>query len=472
MSKKISVGNRQVPLLELVSVACSDTKIELDPATFEKIEAQKPSGNATSAATDAFDVLAGLSTEVMRASVFVATVSAMQGRAGVPASLVTFLSAMLNSNGTVEKPGADVPNLSSEQVEYLRGALNPPLAMAALTAHATQALLSTADAVAALSCEAFEASMAPFDQENFNVCRQHRGLQNSAEVIRLMLANSKRVKVTTGKEKDVDPEAISTTPQYHGPLIDVLPVALKTIKVELNSAPANNRPSAQFCANPCASALATLVSCLEVIGKGSAGRTAAVESKGSPETKGAGDTSALAAGGFVVTAMDGAAVGSAATAAYALCTTVHKVLAKEAVAALAVIQAADAKAQVGAAAKAATKAPVKEFVKKEDASLKGMSAEKLAKIEAKRKAKEEKEAKKKAAKAAKSGGVAGGLVLGSGTKELREKLGPKSDVSAASLPPSLPLFLLSSFTILIYSLDPIHPTYTFLLFCRSLPSRR
>ena len=39
MSKKISIGNRQIPLEELVSVACADATVELDPTTFEKVSA-------------------------------------------------------------------------------------------------------------------------------------------------------------------------------------------------------------------------------------------------------------------------------------------------------------------------------------------------------------------------------------------------------------------------------------------------
>ena len=90
----------------------------------------------------------------------------MQGRAGVPASLITFLAEMLNNKGTLESPNADAPNLSSQQLDYLRGALNPSLAMAALSAHATKSLHAIAESVAALSCEAFGAQMAPFDADN------------------------------------------------------------------------------------------------------------------------------------------------------------------------------------------------------------------------------------------------------------------------------------------------------------------
>lgn len=85
-------------------------------------------------------------------------------------------------------------------------------------------LVNSADGVAALSCEAAQVNVTPFDAVNFDIHRQQRGQINSSSNLRALLESSKRVS-STGEIK----EAFRIIPQVHGPALDLVAASVKYV---------------------------------------------------------------------------------------------------------------------------------------------------------------------------------------------------------------------------------------------------
>lgn len=89
-----------------------------------------------------------------------------------------------------------------------------------------------ADLIAALSVDAFDCNLSPFD-ELVHLVRPHRGQIKTAERIREFLQGSE---ITVSEKINVqDPYSFRCVPQVHGATKDTLDYAAKTILTEINS---------------------------------------------------------------------------------------------------------------------------------------------------------------------------------------------------------------------------------------------
>jgi len=107
-----------------------------------------------------------------------------------------------------------------------------------MSAHGVYALIQSyklcylADVIGAVSIDAFNCNMSPYD-ELVHMVRPHRGQIKTAERIRGFLADSEIA--TTEKASVQDPYSFRCIPQVHGATKDTLSFARKTIKTEINS---------------------------------------------------------------------------------------------------------------------------------------------------------------------------------------------------------------------------------------------
>ncbi|AVR46285.1 histidine ammonia-lyase [Christiangramia fulva] len=107
-----------------------------------------------------------------------------------------------------------------------------------MSAHGVYALLQTyrlsywADLIGAISVDAFDCNLSPFDDLVHQV-RPHRGQVKTAERIREFLDGSE---IALSEKKNVqDPYSFRCIPQVHGASKDTLAFVHKTIKTEINS---------------------------------------------------------------------------------------------------------------------------------------------------------------------------------------------------------------------------------------------
>ncbi len=107
-----------------------------------------------------------------------------------------------------------------------------------MSAHAVYALLESyklsylADLIGAVSIDAFDCNLSPFD-ELVHLVRPHRGQIKTAERIREFLEGSEIAQ--TEKDNVQDPYSFRCIPQVHGASKDTLAFVRKTVKTEINS---------------------------------------------------------------------------------------------------------------------------------------------------------------------------------------------------------------------------------------------
>ncbi len=107
-----------------------------------------------------------------------------------------------------------------------------------MSAHGVYALLKSyklcylADVISAVSIDAFNCNMSPYD-ELVHMVRPHRGQIKTAERIREFLSGSEIAIIE--KESVQDPYSFRCIPQVHGATKDTLSFARKTFKTEINS---------------------------------------------------------------------------------------------------------------------------------------------------------------------------------------------------------------------------------------------
>jgi len=89
-----------------------------------------------------------------------------------------------------------------------------------------------ADVISAISLEAFDGRLEPFD-ELIHIIRPHNGQLKTAKRIRDFVSNSKLI--TKKKEHVQDPYSFRCIPQVHGATKDTLHFVAKTILTEINS---------------------------------------------------------------------------------------------------------------------------------------------------------------------------------------------------------------------------------------------
>ena len=107
-----------------------------------------------------------------------------------------------------------------------------------MSAHAVHGLIKAyklsycADFVSAVSMDAFDCNLSPFD-ELVHLVRPHRGQIKTAERIRQFLEGSELAQQE--KENVQDPYSFRCVPQVHGATKDTLAFVHKTVKTEINS---------------------------------------------------------------------------------------------------------------------------------------------------------------------------------------------------------------------------------------------
>ncbi|MCF4101699.1 histidine ammonia-lyase [Gillisia sp. M10.2A] len=107
-----------------------------------------------------------------------------------------------------------------------------------MSAHGIYALLESyrlcymADLIGAVSIDAFDCNLSPFD-ELVHLVRPHRGQVKTAERIREFLKDSEIA--ISEKENVQDPYSFRCIPQVHGATKDVLSFVRRTFKTEINS---------------------------------------------------------------------------------------------------------------------------------------------------------------------------------------------------------------------------------------------
>ena len=107
-----------------------------------------------------------------------------------------------------------------------------------MSAHGVQAVLKAtklsmwADVIGALSIDAYDCNITPFD-ELVHLVRPHRGQVKTAERIRKILSGSEIAKQV--KQNVQDPYSFRCIPQVHGASKDTLDFVYKVFKTEINS---------------------------------------------------------------------------------------------------------------------------------------------------------------------------------------------------------------------------------------------
>jgi len=96
------------------------------------------------------------------------------------------------------------------------------------------ALAKAADLIAAMSLEALQGSIKPFD-ERIHEIRPHRGQQEVARNVRNLLTDSEILESHRNCGKVQDPYCLRCVPQVHGASRDALRHCVETVETEINS---------------------------------------------------------------------------------------------------------------------------------------------------------------------------------------------------------------------------------------------
>lgn len=447
----VLVGGRRSALEDLAKVAVLGYTVELDPSALAKMD-ESASKAAEGQLVTSFDSSSssenGLGVSERRAVLFARLVGLMQGKSQVRSVVCTAMADMLNDGSNEKLPHfvseqtagaalvqaviAAVPTgLSRGEVETLQNGEMFMKGLCALGASALVNLVAMFDCAAALSCEARESPVFPFDAAFFDLDRPHRGMITSSTNLRHLLEGSKSVSNPDANAPQI-PDCFRCIPQYHGPAVDAAIVCSKSMEIELNSVEngvvkaAGNALGAY---DPQQSYLAftNAVRSLESVVESSNLRCELLGSKSEFLPLHADDDCKLAR-----------VRGCLEFLAFA-----QAQLATELEISIRALDRKEEQARQAAREKEERAAKNVQAQSHQEESLEGLSEEKRAKIEAKRKAKAEKEAAKAAKKKQSKG-----IVLGAGTQELKQFLAHKPltapvawDYSADSLNTFVPALL-------------------------------
>lgn len=98
----------------------------------------------------------------------------------------------------------------------------------------TQHLLKVADVASAMSLEALQGSIVPFDKRIHEI-RPHQGQKEVAVNIRFLLQNSEILESHRNCGKVQDPYCLRCVPQVHGASRDAIRHSIQTVQTEINS---------------------------------------------------------------------------------------------------------------------------------------------------------------------------------------------------------------------------------------------
>lgn len=147
-----------------------------------------------------------------------------------------------NEEGTAARPAAEVMkeyDLEPVELQAKDGLslINGTQLMSAYGAYVlekSQSLLKAADLIAAMSLEALQGSIKPFD-ERIHEIRPHRGAQEVASNVRSLLIESEILESHRHCGKVQDPYCLRCVPQVHGASRDGLRHSSEVIETEINS---------------------------------------------------------------------------------------------------------------------------------------------------------------------------------------------------------------------------------------------
>ncbi|HBX67191.1 MAG TPA: histidine ammonia-lyase, partial [Balneolaceae bacterium] len=98
----------------------------------------------------------------------------------------------------------------------------------------TLRLLKSSDLLGAMSLEALQGSIKPFDKRIHEI-RPHSGQQAVAENVRKLLAESEILESHRNCGKVQDPYSLRCIPQVHGASRDAISHCVQTVQTEINS---------------------------------------------------------------------------------------------------------------------------------------------------------------------------------------------------------------------------------------------
>lgn len=258
----IVVGGRRVTIDDVVRVAVQSFRVVLDANASQKLEdfpSILPGSRIFSPPEGESSGGQKLPRELCRAAIFSCVTGLMQLRSGVRFEIVAFLTEILNSD--IVPCFSCVKNTQLELVNFICGqniqcytsngfmsvsdalesvGINPIATfydfegttllygqftlpgMAALVAAGAVRTFKTLDAVTSFSCEAVEASTAPFDADRFDILRPHRGQMNAAANMRLLLESSGNATSSSNLS-----EYFVQIPQVNGPATEAVTAAAR-----------------------------------------------------------------------------------------------------------------------------------------------------------------------------------------------------------------------------------------------------
>jgi histidine ammonia-lyase len=263
-------GGRRVLVSDVGKVAVLQYTVSLDEQSLGKLDAELNLPKAprpfkldnTIALSNCDEVYPD---SLCRAALFARIVSLMQSRAGVRSEVVQCMVRMLNSGvvpnftsvnaaglelvaaitGTggycqtkksiqpsesaFSAAGISPVKLFEEEAETLLKGHFLTTGAACLVASGAVNISSTVDCIASLTCDSFGAYMEPFESNNFDVSRPHRGQMASATNLRLLLEGSKRTNTPPSDATAFALRTFSSIPQVNGPASETIQAAVKYV---------------------------------------------------------------------------------------------------------------------------------------------------------------------------------------------------------------------------------------------------
>lgn len=261
-SRSVAVcGGKKSSVIDLINVAEYNYSVSLD---FTGLEYQPPADTTIVTDYTPSPTVSMMSypSKFWRAILFARIVSLMQGRSQVRFEIIQALADVLNFNIVPIKEDISFANqiivdsiccppnstflsksgviplsqalatagirpqqiLKSELSTLLSGTC-VPTGISCLLVGGALNIATITEGISALSCEAFGAMIDPFDGDQFDSFRQHRGQITSSANLRSLLEGSKRVNkpVLNAPLSEV----FLTLPQRTGPALDVINSAVK-----------------------------------------------------------------------------------------------------------------------------------------------------------------------------------------------------------------------------------------------------
>lgn len=140
----------------------------------------------------------------------------------------------LLANKVLNNHGLDPIELQAKDGLSLINGTQQMSAYGAYVLEKAQALAKAADLIAAMSLEALQGSIKPFD-ERIHAIRPHKGQQQVAQNVRKLLTESEILESHRNCGKVQDPYCLRCVPQVHGASRDAIRHCAKTIETEINS---------------------------------------------------------------------------------------------------------------------------------------------------------------------------------------------------------------------------------------------